>query len=437
MLSYICDSPIINSLNPLAHAKSVKVIDYYKRFKPYFQSAGLNNFSWTFPLFCEKLELITLPQDILNNMKKFIYIYLTWLKSLFHKVIANLGKELVVATCTAVLLGLFFYMFTDFINSQLATIPLETQNRVAAIFSYIIVSIAAIMTIKNVRLENSDAHFSFTGWLIRIGESPNSVRAFKLFRGISISSIYHLIAIYILNRYLNYTLNETFYAFTATSFTFSTATGLLLKVSTRKRETLRNVIPSGKLAWRLNIIFKRNNYSKNLIRLATLFSILFLSKIVVLSPLYSWSIFFLIGLFSSFAVYIHLADEIASSWIEKNAGMSHANFIKLTLFTSSIVGIYTSLTAAFIYVCSHYLFDLNINLPLLIQFIFTSMVPVLVVPNVILQIDARRATVNIMSGFLISLFICTAVLAHVASILIIPLLFYYGQSTQVDRYYRA
>ncbi|MDB2447104.1 hypothetical protein N9W79_00610 [bacterium] len=369
-------------------------------------------------------------------MTQILRIYLTWVKSLFHKIFADLGKELVIAICGAVLIGLFFYMFTDFINSQLKTIPQATQDKVISIFTYILCFIAASLSVKIIKNDNPSAHFSISGWLNAMGETPASITGFRVLRAVSISAFFNWAIYYSVNRYIQ-SPPENFQLYSGLSFLFSTLLGLLLKPTTKEDFAQSSKISTNKLWWRISIILKRNYYSKTLFRFSAVLSLLFLVRQVSGSPLFSWGIFFLIGIFTSFSLYLHLSEELASSWLEKNSGMSHGEFISLTTQTSTIVGLMSTALALAFYVAGAFIYGFQVNPVVVIQMFFTCLGPALVVPNVLLQIDGRRASINMMSGFLISLFLCTAIFAHIASVALVAVLFYYGQSTQVDRYYRA
>jgi hypothetical protein len=368
-------------------------------------------------------------------MHQIIKIYLVWIKSLFHKVFANLGKEIVTAICALVLVGLFFYMFTDFLNAQLSLIDQSTQQAAKDIFSYLICTISAGLSVSFIKTDNPTVHFSTSGWLYAIGESPKVLWGFRALRALTISAILSFIS-YRITTNLIESSPENLFGFSIATFIIATLFGLVLKPKPKVVPELKE-IPTNKFLWRLNIILKRNRISKALIKISSAFSLLLLLPQVAGSTLFTWAIFFIIGLVASFSLYSHLSEEISSSWLDKNSGMSHIEFIGLTIKTSASIGFALCLFTIFIYIFSLQIQGLHFSLLFGIQLIFTLLIPTLVVPNIILQIDARRTSINMMSGFLISLFLCTAVFAHIAAVILIPILFYYGQSTQVDRYYRA
>ena len=160
-------------------------------------------------------------------------------------------------------------------------------------------------------------------------------------------------------------------------------------------------------------------------------------KPIATSSLLSWVLCFLSGLFISFALYLYLGEELISSWLEKNSGLSHVNYMSLTIKLSLIIGALTSSTLLIFYFVGTGFSNISLNPSLVTKLVFSHLSPICVVPNIILQIDGRRPAINMMVGFLISLFLATAIFSHLLSILLIPILFYYGLGSQSDRYYRA
>ena len=364
-----------------------------------------------------------------------IKVYGVWLKSIFNKVFANLGKEIVVAICGSVLLGLFFYMFTDFLNKQLASIPQETQVLASSTFCYITCLIGALLSIKTISADTPSAQNSISGWLYRSGELPMSILWYRTLRASTIAVFLFLGIYFVLNRYVeNIPANFEYYA-TAAGF-LSFILGLVLKPRHKKINDVESKFTS-KLGWRLNILFFRHKQARKLFAFSFLLILLTGSKTVTSSPLLLWAICFTSGLFSSFGLYLNFADELKASWIEKNAGMAHAEYMRLANLVSAIISAILAVIAYTMIALGSAYFNLEYDALTLIQFTLITIAPVLVVPNVILQIDGRRASINMMAGFLVSLFLCTAIFAHIAATLVILALFYYGTTTQIDRYYRA
>jgi len=361
--------------------------------------------------------------------------YILWVNSTIHRTFSNLGKEIVTAVCALTLISLFFYMFTDFLNAQLKLVPEHVQRAATAIFSYSTIVIVGILGFKIVSSENTSAQFSISNWLNRIGAKPSAILRFRILRAATLVTLTLGSTHMLLNRYLTQIPDQL------SSVTFATMLAtMILGIIVKPKPALlgeKKNIPTGKLTWRISIMMTRNKYSRTLLRISLLACLLILLPQVALSKLFSWAIFFLIGTIGSFAMYVHLSEEITSSWLDKNCGMSHGEFMSLTTKISLITGLLLSGLTLAVYVTTLAIHDLTFKPLDFLQLLSTMLISLLVVPNVILQIDARRPSVNMMSGFLISLFIGTAFLAHIASLIIIPILFYYGQTTQVDRYYRA
>ena len=69
--------------------------------------------------------------------------------------------------------------------------------------------------------------------------------------------------------------------------------------------------------------------------------------------------------------------------------------------------------------------------------VFITFTPVFLVPFAIFQIDGRRAIIQVMSIILASIFICTGIYASLFSIVLLPVVAYYGINSQDGRFYRA
>ena len=66
-----------------------------------------------------------------------------------------------------------------------------------------------------------------------------------------------------------------------------------------------------------------------------------------------------------------------------------------------------------------------------------GVLPIIITPWLVFQIDARRPAISIMILIIVSIFVATAVLAHWAGLVILPFLRYYALKTQEARFHRA
>lgn len=363
-----------------------------------------------------------------------------WIKSGWHKLRHDLGKEIVVATCAAVLGGLFTYIFTDFLNNQLALVSETVKEAGITWFSYAVILLGAVFSWSLTR-QNSDQITSIEEWLYKSGESPAVRRWFRRLQCLFITSsigllVFVAIEYFFARSYPGEVVISYAAAFAASLFWSGRKNNLVESVKT---QGLTNThISYGPLRWRITMMTKRGRASKWMLRLSAV-AILFLAvPEVARTPVTSWAAFFVVGNLVATALYFHFVDELRSSWVEKNAGLSHEKFMGICAALAALFGGIASFAGMVVFLGGKITFGEPLTEPiLLMKLISSSLIPCLVVPNILLQIDPRRVSVNMMSGFLVSLFIATAVFAHIAAIVLVFALFYYGQTSQANRYYRA
>jgi hypothetical protein len=121
---------------------------------------------------------------------------------------------------------------------------------------------------------------------------------------------------------------------------------------------------------------------------------------------------------------------LRSSWLEKNAGLSHESFQETQIKISILIAFFVFIPSLALALLSPLPWEQRYSL------ILTGPAVSVMVPGILLQIDGKRAEISSVVLVLLGLFVGTAVLAHPLSFLLSILVVGYGLSSQSDRYYK-
>ena len=130
--------------------------------------------------------------------------------------------------------------------------------------------------------------------------------------------------------------------------------------------------------------------------------------------------------------------------------MSHGQFIRAYEFISWLLGGFYALAGAGLYLVTsriggtnssaigpHELHDLKTLLNHSGKVFCITLLPFLTAPWLMFQIDVRRPWISAVVSLLVNLFVGTALLASWLSVILVPILRYYGLQSQNGRFYRA
>ena len=373
-------------------------------------------------------------------MHPSVVLYKMYLRSIFTRIYYDLIQELVVGTCSCVMVSLFLYMFQDFINVKLAVIPSQTQEMVARIFAFLIYLLSLSYSLKTIKSWKSELN-SFESFGLLVGTKPTHIRLFLIVRA--------LIFVVCIFTFTGLVIFKLIYQPSAKEFTATSMLGFIVIASSffksRSRETL-----SGKsvkamkfkqgqatlinmLRWRIIQLLQRNK--------ATRVCILSALTFVILTALVSWlslsfSLAVLSALASGFlatgAMIFQLKDDIQNSWLEKNCGVTHASIIRVYRVLAITIGTLLGAANVIAYMICNSFSTQKVGLLLTM-----SLVAPLLFPPLMFQVDARRPTIQFLMVFLATLFIGTGIYAYPILVLAIPIFDYYGHSYQNNRYYTA
>jgi hypothetical protein len=146
------------------------------------------------------------------------------------------------------------------------------------------------------------------------------------------------------------------------------------------------------------------------------------------------------GYFAGAALCFQLAEDLGSAWTERGFGVTHDEFLSAYERLGLGAGLAVGAAAAAIYGVGVVLHGDEFSaatLLIALKILVLGILPPLAVPMVMLQIDGRRAAINLLLTLLAALFVGTAILATWLGLLLVPLLRYYALKSQAGRFYRA
>ncbi|MCY4443507.1 MAG: hypothetical protein OXC44_01750 [Proteobacteria bacterium] len=401
-------------------------------------------------------------------------LYKLWWKSLFRRFFANFWQNIAVLICALIICGLCVYVFHDFIAERLDAVSLAVQHRAARWFVYALASLNAIIVFYCVSLENrhkreSYSHLSGLPIAIfaqRSGHPSWIIWLYKCLRAITIA---------LLTGYIIYTLATELFAwaidthiiifhlcatsigasvglFTKKSGFFKTRTSFfetwLVKQTTKQLggENKQLAAQHLRILWKLRQFWVNYPPSRKLLMAScTLISLLTLTD--TNNWLESLGICLFAGNLASVALCLEEATAMRSSAYEKLCGTSHKEYM-LSLWTVA------SITAAILFILTltslslrdtlvyHYTsrstVDIHHSMNILetMKWAWLTALPILLAPAIIFQIEIRRAGVNAVIIALIGLFLGTAIMAHLASVLLLPIFAYIAYDYSNGAYYR-
>ncbi len=346
-----------------------------------------------------------------------------WLVSLFRGVVSNVWNYLTLALCSAVLIALFLYVFNDLLTKQLSGLP---QLEVLSLaFGWIA---GSIIQFRLLYISGQAHELSRFGQFIN--GDPGEIRSLNtsrmlLWRILGPGIVWGVIST------LPYWSAYKVAAFFFVNLAIFTGT----KGSAKLQSWLPRLSPkflapfSPILRWRLVRLFIYNESCRILLLTAFVFQCLIVFRNSA-SLGFLWLLALLSGILTGVAHILVAAEDLRSSWLEKNAGLSHESFIRTQIAVSILLALFLMLPSILLGLIS----DLPLNQKL--SLMLTGPAVSAMVPGIILQIDGRRPEISAVVLILLGLFVGTAVLAHPLSFLLTFLVVSYGVSSQSDRYYK-
>lgn len=373
------------------------------------------------------------------------HLYILSLISFFHRLRFDFAREVVIGLCFAVLGALFYYIFNDFLHTQALDIPATVSTGIGRLITFLLLSVVSIASGHSLSRERRSLQ-SLARCALRMGEKPSTLRLYWALRVPTVLAITYLPSWYLcLKSFIDLSwpaLASCTLLMLATSLSIALGSScahsptsnhlrlppFLLKPR-KKPSTLYTLV-----LWKMHQLLWRHRLAQLCLLLSfALGFLLLLSKgatpIEFLFALAS-------GLLASFALSFQISQDLNCSWIEKNLGVSHQTYLASLIVFSHTLGGGIALL--------NFLFSLfaqglqgRPNLVWALTLLFITWTPSFLLPFLSLQIDGRRPAIQGLSVTLTSLFIATAVYASLFSLLLFPLVAYYGIVSQKGRFYRA
>ncbi|NRA44779.1 MAG: hypothetical protein HRU09_07480 [Oligoflexales bacterium] len=357
----------------------------------------------------------------------------------------DLAKETVIGFCSLIIISLFYYIFNDFLNIEIQKISLKMRDSFAYYLANAIILLSAIAAGRSIRSERLDSRSCGNAFKY-LGEDPKVLRDYWLLRIPSKILMFYIPTWFV----CFYSLVDWPWVQIAISVIGMLVISLALifypnsrgeqsETRASNRSILKNRVYSASsalLIWRLKQLFKRNRLAQVCLLTSTLFSA---SLLVLPNPIEAFVVFLslIAGIQVAFALSFQVASDLSYSWIEKNLGVSHEHYLATLFKLSLILGSLSGTTSMIFYGINNILILGNVSWQILLKIFFIGMTPAFMVPNIIFQIDGRRTFIQILNIILASLFVGTAIFANLAGVLLLPLIAYYGVTSQQGRFYRA
>lgn len=352
-----------------------------------------------------------------------------------------MGRELLVIFSTATLLGLFFYIFHDFLNEKVAAIePALRQSLSRGFLASVLVLLGPLTAGRVKNLWQSGAGWS--AFASRCGEDPSVLKRFRWLQTIGLVFLSYGFFWLILAPRFASGLDSSLWPWQLLSLGLGAARLRWLgerdpTESRRLKPILSDRTQSRSLTlllWRWYQLSRRHRLARLCLGLA-----LGLIGLVILLMAQTWPLFILIlltmviSLLVAAAVAFQLEEDMRSIWFERQLGCSHEEF----------VAVYQRLC-----------FGLGVGLGLLVLLpclVFSQSYPLseswklapiaalfpTLLPAVMFQLAPERPLLQILVTALVGLFLGTAIYAQGFALVLVPLLVYYAKHYQKDNFYRT
>ncbi|MBC7658467.1 MAG: hypothetical protein H7249_02035 [Chitinophagaceae bacterium] len=365
---------------------------------------------------------------------------LTWThnKQFFQKLRYDLGRELVVLISSAVLLGLFAYIFRDFINDKLKAIPPSEQASIARGFATFLLLLTGPLLASPIhRLWRDEP--SLRSFANRSGENPRTISGFLVIQTFIILVFGFGIYWQFIGRPWGHWDVLQIALWQSASLCLGIFRLVLHKEKTLPSfKPLLNDQPSTRIetliAWRWKQIFLRNRIAKLCLMLAFLLQI-FGGALFALKAPFPLAVLIAMGsgILIACAPSFQLEEDMRAIWFERQVGSSHAEYVAVYQKICQNLALVFGLSVLLISFATRGIAAPTDTLKL---FAITALFPLLL-PAVMFQIAPERPVLQIMTITLIGIFLGTAIFAHWASVALVPIALVYAKQYQQNNFYRS
>ncbi|MBF0441880.1 MAG: hypothetical protein HQK54_08255 [Oligoflexales bacterium] len=378
------------------------------------------------------------------NVRWFSLLLLSF-RSTVHKLRHHWGKELVTLAASLVLIGLFFYIFNDFINFELKSISIPMKNFFAKWVSYIILAVVTIACSKILR-QDRKKHQTIRSLCLFLGEHHGTVRKYLISKFIIIILVYYSFGWYLVLGYFSVPAVSTailtqLSAAVCLALFYYFPEGAGSRDQKNPRQLTHHLKGGGKIYamffWRVEQMLYRNRLSQISLVMAFLFA--FLAGVLAVKDGPFFIIVFcafICGQCSAFALIFQIVEDFRCAWAERYMGVSHNDVVNTYSLIGILLGFLFGILCFLSVIISWEQVDQKMVLAASKLFFIVLLSP-LSVPTLLFQIEPRRPMIQIACLALTGLFLSTAIYAHYLSVILLPVLKYYGDDYQKGRFYRA
>ena len=379
-------------------------------------------------------------------------LYVLGIRTFFHRMRFDLARELVVGICALVLFSLFLYIFNDFINIKVKSLSAGMSQVFARVLGSLVLSGATLVFAAQLRADRR-SRFSLGRMASRLGEHPRNIIRFRAMKLMTIFILVEGAALFITVRWFQL---PGFPELAGLLAVWLLILILAWRISgspleegghgqkRRPRLTLRPVTggATGRsgtiLRWRIGQM-SLGRTTRTCLMMVPVFALpVFLAAWSGTHFLAGFLAALVSGLFAAAAMATQLGLDMRYAWAERCMGVSHQDIITAWNRTAWGLGALTGGLLLSAWMMGSLLAGSSLP-PVtdLVALVAAGAVSPLVMPPLMFQIDPNRAALQMITCTLVSLFLATAIFAHWASLLLVPLLHYYGHQYQTNRFYRA
>jgi hypothetical protein len=356
-------------------------------------------------------------------------------KQSFTRIRYDWGRELVVIASTGILLGLFYYMFHDFLQDKLNDLPSHLREMIAT-------RLRAVVTLGLGLWVGGRLASLFRdepGWAdfaLRSGEDPWVVRAFRLAQSLILIVVSYGIFWYFFQPQLNLQMGSLALAALTFAITRTRKEGV-------RAQTLKPILRDAEesrartlRSWRWFQIVQRNRLCRLCLGISLVVQLLIgvmhgLGWPLVLTVLATM----LSSALLAWAVAFQLEEDMRAIWFERQLGCSHEEFVKVYEEICWMLG----LGLALLSLVTALVTGVPGRAPLtewLKLLPIAALFPI-ITPAIMFQVAPERPLLQILITGLIGLFLGTAIFAHILSIFLVPIAITYAKNYQKDNFYRS
>lgn len=347
-----------------------------------------------------------------------------YLRSQVRRIWWSFGTHMTLLISAAALTGLFFYIFKDFVGDQLATMDKIWSER-GLTAACIATSIVAGTLSGQWAIHGRDGKDSILSVMRRVGSTPIAIRRYRQ----------AIVALAIIMAVICAGAAAWFLApnWLAASCTIAGVVACIRSLHTPKQSYPHSSSPHVIADWRRHQVLYRAMPGKTLMGMGIFASAALPLAAQVHTHLLLIQIGALLcGMITTFGMIQSVAAELPGTWFEKQAGLTHDQWLKSWQHIANTLTLCLALSAGIAWSLQPH--DVRMHawaLPLI-----AGCMPWLT-PSLILQIEGRSKNLNILVATIIALFLGTAMIATPWAAAVLPLLRTQAKQYQQGRFYRA